>query len=186
MPGTIGNTVDCKDVTQNSYNGNTYNLVSNLRREPRNVEVKAIRDYTLLYFLISFMVGMLIFIAGTYVMFRLDNEFIEKHSLILEIFLGVSGTMGAFVSVVFLEYLMQKFAWGHIIYKDKSITYKEEVEKFYHDIWDMELKETRFGYGRLRYFGINKNSNKPFTRSITISKYAEAKYIYDSFWSTTR
>ena len=45
MPGSIGNTDNCEHVTQNSHNGNTYNLLNSLPIKPQEVNIDALVHY---------------------------------------------------------------------------------------------------------------------------------------------
>ena len=188
MPGTgtIGKTENCSDITQNSYNGNTYNFIKNLNREPRNIRVHAVRNYLSYYFILASIIAFLVFLSITFVGYSIDNDFLQDNNIVLLVAFSVSVVTGASSSILFFDKVFKKVKWGYVLYKNKTIIYNLKREKFYDDIWDIELKETWLGYGRLRYFGVTKRTDKPYYREITLMNYAQAKYIYDSFWNAER
>ena len=162
---------------------NNNNFLAALKIKPRSVRVQVIRSYFLYYVLFALAIAMMMFILLTFICYYFDNNFFEKENTVLMVILASSTIVGTISSIVFFEKVFRKVKWGYVLYKNKTIVYGLKREKFYDDIWDMELKKTWIGHGRLRYFGITKGTDKPYSRVITLMNYAEAKYIYDSFWS---
>jgi len=183
---SLGNIGDNTNINQGRDLVIHNTFVGKLKRAPRNVRVMAIMNYTLLYFLMAFIIGFIFFITITFSLHLYDNTFFKSNGFILFLTIGFSALLGAAISVSFFEKKLLKIRWGHVLYKNKTIIYNLKREKFYDDIWDIELKETWLGHGKLRYFGIHKVSNKPYSRKITVMDYAQAKYIYDSFWNVEK
>lgn len=164
---------------------NHNNFFTKLLIKPRNVRVKAIRNYTFLYFTMAFGLGIFMFSVLLIIATFIDVSFLDNSFLTFTLF-SVSALFGSLISIVSLEKILQKVKWGYVLYNNKTIIYGKKRYRFYTDIWDMELKETWSGKGKLRYFCITKETKKPFSRSIVVANYAQAKYIYDSFCSNTQ
>jgi len=182
----LGNVGDNSHVNQGGKQTIHYNNIGKLKREPRNVRVHAMRNYFLYYIILAMTIAISIVLLMIFVGYYIDNKFLEDNGIALIIILVSSLMVGNIVSIIFFEKVFKKVKWGYVLYKNKTIVYRLKREKFYDDIWDIELKETWQGHGRLRYFGVTKETDKPYSRVITLMNYAQAKYIYDSFWSTER
>lgn len=183
MGATVGDTYKSSNITQNSHNGNTYNFVNRLHIEPQAIRVMAIRNYGIMYAISSIIVATCMFVIITFPSLIIYDTLMKNNTVFWLLSTITSVLMGAVLSIVFFENILKKVKWGHVLYKNKTIIYGLKREKFYDDIWHMELKETWNGHGRLRYFSINKTNSEPYSREITIMHYAKAKYIYDSFWN---
>lgn len=160
-----------------------HNYLLNNRVKPVEIELTAIKDYTTLYYVFSFVM----LILYSFVVISAGYFFGGEILLMSKVFVygAIFGStfLAIVVSIVFLEKILPKIKWGHIKYKNKMLIYKETEMKFYDEIWDMHLKKTAMSSGKIEYFGITPKNHTVYSRKVVFSKYSEAKYVYDMFWS---
>jgi len=175
-----GNNQAGRDIINNNY-------VSLVKAKPANIELMAIRNYRLLYFILASILAIIYFFLIFYLAFTLGFRFNldEDSSVVFTVFF-ITILLAAVSSIYGFETLLPKLSWGRIEYKDKSINFKGKNRKFYDEIWDMKLTKTWIGDGKIEYFAVNRENSKIYSHTIVFSNYAEAKYIYDSFWSSSK
>ncbi len=176
MPGTIGNTENNKNVTQNSYN-NTYNLVTSLSVQPEAIKLEAIVNHNWIVYLLMF--------GQIYIVFSLVFYF--QNSELLNLYI-VFETLVFFFGVVYgLNKLLFKFSALHVVYENGTIKINGKDREFYKDIWKMTYKKDYLSEGAsISVYGVDKDSKRPYKYKLNFMLDGEARYVYDSFWNEER
>jgi len=162
-------------------NQNINNYFAFLHANPRNVELSPIRDFEKYYYILSFLAMFASVKLSIFIVHSLGIDIYKTFFFaLLVVVLSVSS---AFISAFSLNWMFKKFSWGHVKYKDRAFEYKGVKNKFYEDIWAVELKKGWMNKGRIEYFGIDPRTNKVYSVKLILLRYQDAKYLHDIFWS---
>lgn len=178
--GSIGKN---NNINQNGTQQINYNLVNNLKVLPKDIDLVATinnRWFPIVYLLVS--VPLFGFILHTFFKFFTNTPF----------FLGfiICGLFMIIWIVVLLDLadkISHKFSIWHVHYKDGSLIIKNNIYRFYDDIWDIEYNPSYFGLsGKLVLYIIHPETKNPFQLVLSFTYKSKAKYLFDSFFNPDR